>query len=88
MVLSHFNEFVILSGMYILAPYQMKGCAFCNGSIILIWYLCFYELIMILEDENNIYFIFYFLHAFVLELIIVSMLSVTHEILQNSNPFT
>ena len=38
---SHFHEFGILSGMYILAPYQIdivKGCGFCNGNIILIWY--------------------------------------------------
>ena len=48
----------------------------------------FYQLIMILEDKNNIYFIFSFLHVFVRELIIVSMLSVILEILQNSNPFT
>ena len=36
---SHFHEFVILSGIYILAPYQIdivKGCGFCNGNIILI----------------------------------------------------
>ena len=39
MVFSHFHEFGILSGMYILAPYQIdivKGCGFCNGNIILI----------------------------------------------------
>ena len=58
---SHFHKFGILSGMYILAPYQIdivKGCGFCNLSIILICYWFFYQLIMILEDENNIYFIF------------------------------
>ena len=36
---SHFHEFGILSGMYILAPYQIdivKACGFCNGNIILI----------------------------------------------------
>ena len=41
---SHFHEFGILSGMYILAPYQIdivKGCRFCNGDIILIWYWVF-----------------------------------------------
>ena len=38
---------------------------------------------MILEDENNIYLIFYFLHVFVRGLIIVSMLSVIHETLHN-----
>ena len=43
---------------------------------------------MILEDENNIYLVFYFLHVFVSKLIIVSMLSVINEILQKSNPFT
>ena len=32
--------------------------------------------------------IFYLLHFFVREFIIVSMLSVIHGILQNSNPFT
>ena len=35
---SHFHEFGILSGIYILAPYQIdivKGCGFCNGNIIL-----------------------------------------------------
>ena len=37
---------------------------------------------MSLEDENNIYLKFYFLHVFVRELIIVSMRSVIHEILQ------
>ena len=70
--------------MYILAPYQIdivKGCGFCNGSIISILYIFFYQLIMILEDENNIYLIFYFLRVFVWELIIVPMLSVIHEIL-------
>ena len=41
MEFSHFHEFGILSGMYILAPYQIdivKGCGFCNGNIILIRY--------------------------------------------------
>ena len=41
---SHFHEFGILSGMYILAPHQIdivKGCGFCNGSIILLWYWSF-----------------------------------------------
>ena len=41
---SHFLEFGILSGMYILAPYQIdivKGCGFCNGNIVLIWYWVF-----------------------------------------------
>ena len=41
---SHFHEFRILSGMYILTPYQIdivKGCGFCNGSCILIWYYFF-----------------------------------------------
>ena len=36
---SHFHEFGILSGMYILAPYQIdivKGSGFCNDNIILI----------------------------------------------------
>ena len=35
---SHYHEFGILSGMCILAPYQIdivEGCGFCNGSIIL-----------------------------------------------------
>ena len=57
----------ILSRMCILAPHQIdivKGCGFCNSTIILIWYWFFYQLIMILEDENNIYLIFYFLHVF------------------------
>ena len=38
---SHFHEFEILSGMQLLAPYQIdivEGCGFCNGSIILILY--------------------------------------------------
>ena len=38
---SHFREFGISSGMHILAPYQIdivKGCGFCNGSIIVILY--------------------------------------------------
>ena len=47
----------------------------------------FYQLIMILEDENRIYLIFYFLHVFIRKLIIVSMPLLIHEILQNSNPF-
>ena len=41
---SHFHEFGILSGMHILAPHQIdivKGCGFCNGNIILIWYWVF-----------------------------------------------
>ena len=42
---------------------------------------------MILEDENNIYLMFYFLHVFVRELIIISMLAVIQEILQISTPF-
>ena len=36
---SHFHEFGILSGVYILAPHKIdivKGYDFCNGSIILI----------------------------------------------------
>ena len=38
---SHFHEIGILSGMNILAPYQIdivKGCGFWNGKIILIQY--------------------------------------------------
>ena len=38
MGLSHFHEFVILSGMYTLAPYQIdsvKRCGFCNVILIL-----------------------------------------------------
>ena len=41
MVFSHFHEFVIWSRISIMAPYQIdivKGCGFCNGSIILILY--------------------------------------------------
>ena len=41
---SHFHQFRILSGMYVLAPYLkdiMKGSGFCNGNIILIWYWVF-----------------------------------------------
>ena len=48
---SHFQEFGILSGMHILAPYQIdivKGCGFRNGSIILILYRFFFQRIMIL----------------------------------------
>ena len=66
----------------------VKECCFCNGSIILIWYWFFYQLIMSLEDENNIYLIFYFLHVFDRKLIIVSLILVIHEILRNSHPFT
>ena len=50
--------------------------------------LIFYQLSMLLEYENFTYLIFYFLHVFVGELIIISMFSVIHEILQNSNPFS
>ena len=44
MEFSHFHEFGILSGMYILAPYEIyivKACGFCNGNIILICYWVF-----------------------------------------------
>ena len=76
---SHFHEFGILYGLHILAPYQIdivKGCGFCKGNIILIWYWSFYQQIMILKDENNIkfYLIFYFLLFYVREFIIVSVL--------------
>ena len=88
----HFHEFGILSGMYILAPYQIdivKRCGFCNGNIILIW-SCFF--LPTYHDfvrwKQQLYLIFYFLLLFVRELIIFFMLSVIHEILQNSNPFT
>ena len=48
--------------MYILELYQIdivKGL--CNGNILLIWYWFVYQLIMILEDENNIRFNWYFI---------------------------
>ena len=89
---AYFHEIGILSGVNILTPYQIdivKGCFFCNGNIISIWYwFFFYQLIMLLEDGNIIYMIFYFLHVFVWVLIIVSMFSVIHERLQNSKTFT
>ena len=69
---SHFHEFGILSGMFILAPHQIdivKGCGFCNRSIILIWF--FFKLIIWFWKMNNIYLIFYFLHIFVRKLIII-----------------
>ena len=87
---SHFHELGILSGMYIFSPYQIdsvKECGFYNDSIILIRYF-FLPTNHDLEDENNIYLIFYFLHVFVRKLIIVSMISEMLEILRNSHQFT
>ena len=52
------------SAINIFVPYQIDAAklfGFINGKIILIWYwIFFYRLIMILEDENNIYIIFFY----------------------------
>ena len=63
---SHFHEFGILYGIYILAAYQIdivKEYGFCNGSIIFIWHWFFFQQIMILEDENNIDILFFTRHC-------------------------
>ena len=62
----YFHELRILSGMNILSPYQIdivKRCGFYNMEIILIWcWYLFCLLIVVLEDGNNIYLIWYFLY--------------------------
>ena len=64
---SYFRGIGILSGINILVPHHIdvvKSCGFNYKKIIFILYLfLFYQSIMILKDENNnIYFIFYFLY--------------------------
>ena len=56
---SYFRWIGVLSGVNILAPYQIdivKLSGFSHGKIIFIWYwFLFYQLIMIWEYRNNIY---------------------------------
>ena len=59
----HFHEIKYLSGMNISAPYKIdivKGCGFCNGKIMFIWQWFFYNRLIVILDDGNIYLIFYF----------------------------
>ena len=89
---SHFHEFGILSGIYkLLAPYQIdivNGCGFCNGNIILIWYWFFLPTYHDFERWKQHLFDILIFTRLCQGIDNCSMLSVIHEILQNSNPFT